>query len=118
MNGLHWLFGLAMVSLMTALAGGQEQPKSPPAADPSPSVWMRKKLEYSQEILAGITMADFDKIAQNARAMNGLSKIEAFVRTRTPATKPSWRSSPQPTRRSFARPTRTTWKGRRSPLPS
>ena len=53
--------------------------------DKNPSIWMKKKLDYSQDILAGITMEDFDKIADNARAMKGLGKFEAFVRSRNAA---------------------------------
>jgi hypothetical protein len=53
--------------------------------DKNPSIWMKKKLDYSQNILAGVTSEDFDKIADNARAMKGLGKFEAFVRSRNPA---------------------------------
>lgn len=48
------------------------------------SFWMKKKLDYSQNILAGIAVADFDKIAENGEAMRGLSKIEGFFRGQTP----------------------------------
>ena len=61
---------------------GQTQEK---IDDKNPSIWMKKKLDYSQNILAGITAEDFDKIADNARAMKGLGKFEAFVRSRNPA---------------------------------
>ena len=46
---------------------------------------MKKKLDYSQEILAGLTSEDFNKIADNARAMRALGKFEAFVRSRNTA---------------------------------
>jgi hypothetical protein len=49
-----------------------------------PSFWMRKKLDYSQNILAGIATADFDKIVENAQAMQALGKVESFVRGSTP----------------------------------
>jgi len=48
------------------------------------SFWMKKKLEYSQNILGGIANADFDKIVENAEAMRGLSKVEGFIRGQTP----------------------------------
>jgi hypothetical protein len=48
------------------------------------SYWMQKKLEYSKNILAGIAVADFDKIVQNAESMRRLSTIEGFIRGRTP----------------------------------
>lgn len=56
-------------------AADQNQPES---------FWMKKKLEYSQNILAGIATADFDKIVANAQSMRNLSKIEGFVRSQTP----------------------------------
>lgn len=46
--------------------------------------WMRKKLEYSQNILAGITSADLDKVVANAEAMRKLSTIEGFLHGQTP----------------------------------
>jgi hypothetical protein len=48
------------------------------------SVWMRRKLDYSQQILVGIAEADFERIATNAKAMRALGKVEGFVRGRTP----------------------------------
>ena len=53
--------------------------------DKNPSIWMKKKLDYSQNILAGLTAEDFDKIVDNARAMKVLGKFEAFFRSRNAA---------------------------------
>ena len=66
---------------MTSALGDDKDPanKSQPE-----SFWMKKKLEYSQNILAGIATADFDKIVTSAEAMRNLSKIEGFIRSRTP----------------------------------
>jgi hypothetical protein len=83
---------LATVALATLLASadapGQEQKlKEQKGADtPSiePSVWMRKKLDYSRNILAGLASEDFEKIAQNAEAMQGMSTLEGFIRGRMP----------------------------------
>ena len=58
--------------------------EDPPHRDHA-SVWMRKKLDYSRAILEGLAIADFDKIAHNARAMRDLTKLEEFVRGRSPA---------------------------------
>ena len=55
--------------------------------DGKPSVWMKRKLDYTQHILAGIASGDFDQVLKNANAMKGLGKIEAFVRGRTPGYK-------------------------------
>ena len=51
---------------------------------PQASIWMKKKLDYSQNILNGLTTADFDKVIKNAEEMRRLSKIESFVRGGTP----------------------------------
>lgn len=48
------------------------------------SFWMQRKLEFSKNILAGISTADFDKIVENGEAMRKLSTIEGFIRGRTP----------------------------------
>lgn len=48
------------------------------------SFWMQKKLEYSKNILAGISTADFDKIVENGESMRRLSTIEGFIRGQTP----------------------------------
>lgn len=55
-----------------------------PADAKEPSIWMKKKLDYSQQILAGLATADFERIETNAELMKGLGKVEAFVRGRTP----------------------------------
>lgn len=79
-----------------ARSGGPDQPpagaaapaeKTPPATGPGAAettVWMRKKLDYTQQILGGIAEADFDRIARHASSMKALSRIEGFVRGRTP----------------------------------
>ncbi len=47
-----------------------------------PSYWMKQKLKYSQNILSGLTKADFQVIRENAKLMKGLNRIEHFVRRR------------------------------------
>ena len=85
-----------VLTLPIAVAEDKKPPSKKPEAkevqkpaekidDKNPSIWMKKKLDYSQNILAGITAEDFDKIADNARAMKGLGKFEAFVRSRNAA---------------------------------
>jgi len=69
------LFSLATVPPVNGQdAGGKNRPTS---------FWMQKKLEYSKNILAGITTADFDKIVENAQSMRRLSTIEGFIRGQT-----------------------------------
>ncbi len=48
--------------------------------DNEPSFWMKQKLKYSQEILNGLAQEDYELIAKNATAMQGLNRIEFFVR--------------------------------------
>lgn len=45
-----------------------------------PSFWMKQKLLYSQRILNGLALEDYDMITENANAMKGLNKLEYFVR--------------------------------------
>ena len=48
------------------------------------SVWMRKKMDYSQAILKGLAMGDFEAIEASAAQMHRLNKVEGFVRRRNP----------------------------------
>jgi hypothetical protein len=64
------------------VASGEEQDAK--NSNQPTSFWMKKKLEFSQQILAGITTADFDKVVENGQAMRSLSKIEGFIRGQTP----------------------------------
>ena len=75
------LIVLALCALTTSLNADQPQnPKEDESKDPS--VWMRMKLEYSKNILEGVTKADFALIEQNAAKMRGLNRFERFVRGR------------------------------------
>jgi hypothetical protein len=56
----------------------------PAAKAETTSYWMKKKLEHSQNMLAGIATADFDKIIENGAAMRNLSKVEGFIRGQAP----------------------------------
>jgi hypothetical protein len=74
---IHWedqmshhkllLVGVIVAVLLPALASRSEETK-PPEDD------MQKKLEYAKNILDGLVMEDFDKIAQSAKALNELGK--------------------------------------------
>ncbi len=74
----------AMLAAVLPHASGQEHPKIAKDKEQPASVWMERKLHLSQELLAGITAGDFDKMAASAQAMRRLNKVEAFVRSRTP----------------------------------
>lgn len=98
MNRILCTLAIAVAALTLSLASAEEkkQPAKKPAPKETqpaeekpdaqnPSIWMKKKLDYSQNILAGLTEEDYDVIADNARAMKGLGKFEAFVRNRNAA---------------------------------
>lgn len=93
-----WLGMGACLLAMTAwtVSGRADEPaESAPAAETSSekpvekaddaSYWMTKKLELSQNVLAGLTKSDFEMIAENAEKMRDLNRFESFVRRRTPA---------------------------------
>jgi hypothetical protein len=44
------------------------------------SFWMAQKLVYSKALLESLTMGDFDRLAEDAKQMRLLGKIEGFVR--------------------------------------
>jgi hypothetical protein len=76
---------LAALALVTATLtahparGRDEQPK-----DDEASVWMKQKLSATQNILHGLTKADFDAIEKNAQAMLVVGYLEKWVRAGTP----------------------------------
>lgn len=80
MKKLSIVCGLAALSLATFSLRGAETAK-----EDEPSFWMKKKLEYSERILEGLTKADFESISKNAKMMRQLNKIEEFVRGRDEA---------------------------------
>ena len=86
--GLATLVGL-FLGIPTITAAQEAAPKQPQAktertGEQSTSFWMERKLHLSQQLLAGITAGDFDKVSTSAQAMKGLNKVEAFIRGRTP----------------------------------
>lgn len=58
-------------------AKGEKAPEHKPM-----SFWMKKKLEYSENVIEALATGDFDKLAENARSMTQLNAIEEFVRGR------------------------------------
>jgi hypothetical protein len=76
----HRLVGLSLlviVALGVAVRAADEAPKDPAEKH---SYWMKKKLEWSQSLLAGLANADWEKMAKDARSMRALSKIEGRFR--------------------------------------
>jgi len=78
---------IAIGLIFASIAGvsvARSDDKQPAAQEQPMSYWMKRKLEYSQNILSGIAKADFDAIEANAQSMRNLSKIEGFIRRQAP----------------------------------
>jgi hypothetical protein len=67
-------FALAAVLGVLALQKSHGEPKSPPKQ------LMQKKLEHSREVLAGLCLEDFTRIAQNAQALSRMTE-EQWIQT-------------------------------------
>lgn len=63
------------------VAGG-EVPKI--TAEQPMSVWMERKLGYSQEVLKALAMGDFASLELNAERMRLIGRVEAFARNQNP----------------------------------
>ena len=78
------LVALAVLSVSTAGADekkpDEKKPREKKAGKKEASIWMQKKLEHSQKILAGLTEADFDAIQASAGQMQVLNFLEEWVR--------------------------------------
>jgi cytochrome c556 len=74
------LAGIMMLALLAgcvwAMAADQEQQP--------PSLWMKKKLAYSETMLVGLVGEDFDQMAKSARSMNAMNQMEKWVRGTSP----------------------------------
>lgn len=75
------VFIMAMLGVHPTWGGGA-QPK-----DEAASVWMKQKLVASQNVLAGLTKADFDVIEKNAKSMIAVGYLEKWVRADKPGYK-------------------------------
>jgi hypothetical protein len=68
--------------------GQQKTPAEPlkggvtvtPPQQMKPDVWMKRKLEFSQEILAGLTEGDFEKVNVYAQTLNFVGYLSAWLR--------------------------------------
>ena len=77
------IFALLAVCQAANAQAPQEQAEAKTTEKYS-SGWMKLKLEYSQNLLAGIAKSDFDSIVQNAEGMRGLTMVEEFIRGKKP----------------------------------
>ncbi len=87
---MRLIFSVFLVGCMVAAVVAADPPAANPAgqgqadAENETSVWMVKKLEYSQAILQGLAMADFEAIKSNGVRLHLLNKVEGFVRRSNP----------------------------------
>jgi hypothetical protein len=75
-----------MAVLLTSLSarGKEEQAKDAPEETKKASIWMKQKLAATQNILAGLTKADFPAISGSANTMLAVSYLEKYVRSDRP----------------------------------
>jgi hypothetical protein len=69
-QGLWMSLSIVVVILITA-QGHAQQPSSR-------REFMRKKLEYSKNVLEGLSLEDFGLIARNARALKSMSEVATW----------------------------------------
>lgn len=87
----NWLLltsGLLIFGLVALLPVFAQNPKPvrPKKADDkaAASLWMSKKLDYSQKILAGLTKGDFEAVIKNAEHMEVVGFLEKWDRADLP----------------------------------
>ncbi len=81
----RFLTTLATLILMAAtLAVHPTRGGDDPEKDKQSSLWMKQKLVASQNILGGLTKADYDSVRLNAESMLFVGYLEKWVRTDTP----------------------------------
>ncbi len=78
----HYLFTMSTViaALAALLVGSSIGQEKKPAKREQASVWMEKKLEFSQSILVALTQANFAEIERNAENMNFVGHLEKWTR--------------------------------------
>jgi hypothetical protein len=64
-----------LVLLATCCICSSQTPQKKPDDQAKTSRLMKKKLEFSQNVLAGLTEGDFDKISNNAEMLNVVSYL-------------------------------------------
>jgi cytochrome c556 len=80
MRNARWIWAaVATLSIMAVAA-----PAPAAEEDEEKASWMKKKLEYTDEVLAALTREDFEQISKSARTMNNLGYLERWVRAGSP----------------------------------
>ena len=99
----------ALLGVHPSLGGGD-----PPQGEAA-SLWMKQKLGASQNVLAGLTKADFESIEKNAKSMIAVGYLEKWVRETHRATRRCLGTLSMPTNRSSSPPRSGIWIGRQLP---
>ena len=82
-NAWSALTALVIAVALLPICPADEAKKDSRARDKA-SVWMTKKLEFSERILRGLTMGDFDLARKNADAMVVVGYLEKWDRAEMP----------------------------------
>ena len=75
-NALVILAGIAMLGVACYGVADEKKPED----GKHQSVLMKKKLEYTQQILTGLANEDFDSIAKHAKILNTFGSLEQWFR--------------------------------------
>ncbi len=73
MKSAKLAFGALLVAVIALPAVGDDD-------QDQQSYWMKKKLEFSEHILKGLALADFDAIIKSADSMRNMSVLEKLSR--------------------------------------
>jgi cytochrome c556 len=85
LSDLLWLgVALALLIVCPAGAGVKKPAEKKPDKREEASVWMKKKLEHSQKILAGLTKGDFDLVKSSAQSIQLINYLEEWDRADLP----------------------------------
>ena len=75
------MIAVPLVALLALIAAGGED--EPPAEDKGDAL-MQAKLKYSQKVLHGLAIEDFDMVAEGAERLRRLGGLELWTRANTP----------------------------------
>jgi len=81
--GLACLLAVLFVLSVSAVVAEEKKPDKK-ANEQKASLWMEKKLEHTQKILAGLTRADFEMVSSHAGMMQVITYLEEWDRGKNP----------------------------------
>lgn len=81
MKRLQWLIPVIVFAVALPTMSGHTQDKPNPIVEGI----MQRKLQYSQKLLEGIALNDFEKISDNATGLITISKQAEWMVLKTPA---------------------------------